>query len=266
MKTAKSRAYWSRVRKIVKEADVVLEVLDARDPLATRAVEVERLADEEGKVTIIVINKADLIPREVAEAWKRYFSRERPTIYISALNRLGTRMLWRTIRAYAPQLPVKVAVVGYPNVGKSTIINYLKGRHVAPTSPVPGWTRGEQIVKAAQWLKVIDTPGILPIPKTDADIVIKSLAPPEELDDPYTLARELVARVLHYLPNFFREKYGFEGNDPDTIIEEYARWRGFLLKGGRLNLEEAARAIIRDWQQGKIVYWYYPPEETKAQQ
>ncbi|MCC6066061.1 MAG: 50S ribosome-binding GTPase, partial [Thermofilum sp.] len=131
---------WAIVRKVVREADVVLEVVDARDPMATRSRELERMAAEEGKKLVIVINKADLVPREVLEEWKRVLSREYPTIYVGARERLGTRFLWRIIKRVTGKRPVVVAVVGLPNVGKSTILNVLKGRHSVSTSPVPGWT------------------------------------------------------------------------------------------------------------------------------
>ena len=125
---------WRRVRNILEMSDLVLEVIDARDPMETRNRKLEDLLGKLGKPLVIVINKADLIPLEVLKEWKEYLEREYPTVFISAKNRLGTRKLIVSIKKYAPRLPVRVSVVGYPNVGKSTIINYLKGRHVAETS------------------------------------------------------------------------------------------------------------------------------------
>ena len=115
--------HWATIRRVIEEADIVLEVLDARDPYLTRNKKLERLVMEKGKRLILVINKADLVPKEVLEKWKRIFSREFPTIFISARDRLGTRYLWRAIKMYAPKFPVKVAVVGYPNVGKLSLIH-----------------------------------------------------------------------------------------------------------------------------------------------
>ncbi|MFP3160188.1 MAG: GTPase, partial [Vulcanisaeta sp.] len=148
---------WRRVRSVLEMSDLVLEVIDARDPVETRNRRLEDLVNRLGKSLMMVINKADLVPMEVLKEWRRFLERDYPTVFISARGRLGTRKLIVNIKRYAPRLPVRVSVVGYPNVGKSTIINYLKGRHVAETSPVPGWTIGEQIVRAKQWLVVIDT-------------------------------------------------------------------------------------------------------------
>ncbi len=248
---------WRRVRAIIGECDLVLEVLDAREPIETRNPEVERLAKRLGKTVILVLNKADLVPIEVLKRWKRELEREHPTVFVSAKYRLGTRKLFIYIKRYACRLPVRVAVVGYPNVGKSTIINYLKGRHVAETSPVPGWTAGEQIVRAKTWLYVIDTPGVVPPEevKDESLLVIKGAIDPSKLKDPVLPAVRLIERVLKYNPNAFREAYGVESLEPLRILEEVGRRRGLLLKGGKVNIDEAARAVIRDWIEGKIRYY-----------
>ncbi len=242
-------------------SDLVLEVLDARDPLETRNRKVEQIAKRLGKPLIIVLNKADLVPFEILQEWKQYFEKEYPTVFISAKHRLGTRKLLVNIKLHAPRLPVRVSIVGYPNVGKSTIINYLKGKHVAPTSPVPGWTAGEQIVKAKEWLVVIDTPGVVPIEEVndEALLVIKGAIDPAVIEDPVLPAIKLIERVKSFNPMAFFERYGFDSDDPMQLIEMVGQKRGLLLKGGRVNIREAAIAIIRDWITGKITYYYKPP-------
>jgi len=257
---------WKRVRRVIEDADLVLEVLDAREPLLTRNTQVEKIALSLGKRLILVLNKADLVPFEVARRWKRHFERQYPTIFISAKHRMGTRKLFYYIKRYAPVIPVRVAVVGYPNVGKSTIINYLRGRHVAPTSPTPGWTKGEQLVRAKTWLIVIDTPGVIPLgeEKDPVLLVIRGVVDPARLEDPLYPAIKLVERVLALNPNAFREAYGIESRDPEAIVEEYARRHGMLLKGGRPNVEEGARGIIRDWIRGKLTYFYTPDLTTES--
>ncbi len=253
---------WRRVRKVLEDADLVLEVADAREPIETRNKRLEELAEKLGKPIVLVLNKCDLVPFEVLEAWKRYLEREYPTVFISAKHRLGTRKLMVYIKRYSPRLPVRVAVVGYPNVGKSTIINYLKGRHVAQTSPVPGWTRGEQLVKAKSWLYVVDTPGVIPVEevKDEALLIIKGAIDPARLQDPLYPAIKLIERILKYNSTAFLERYGIDSKDPMKIIEEVARKRGLLLKGGRPNIDEAARAIIKDWIEGKLTYYRRPEE------
>ncbi|NPB00262.1 MAG: GTPase RsgA [Crenarchaeota archaeon] len=253
---------WRRVRKVLDDADLVLEVADAREPMETRNVRIEKLAQKLGKPIILVLNKCDLVPFEILEKWKIFLERELPTVFLSAKYRLGTRKLMIYIKKYAPRLPVRVAVVGYPNVGKSTVINYLKGRHVAQTSPVPGWTRGEQIVKAKSWLYVVDTPGVVPIEevKDEALLIVKGAIDPSRLRDPVYPAVKLIERILRYNPSAFLERYNIDSRDPMKIIEEVARKRGLLLKGGKPNIEAAAQAVIRDWIEGKITYYRLPEE------
>ncbi len=234
---------WRRVRNVLEMSDLVLEVIDSRDPVETRNKRVEELLGKLGKPLIIVINKADLVPIDVLKEWKEYIGREYPpTVFISAKNRLGTRKLIVSIKQHAPRLPVRVSVVGYPNVGKSTIINYLKGRHVAETSPVPGWTIGEQIVKAKQWLIVIDTPGVIPPEevKDEALLIIKgAIDPPSKLEDPVLPAVKLIMRIKSFNPpKAFMDRYGVDAEDPMELLELVGRRRGLLLKGGKVNTRE----------------------------
>lgn len=251
---------WRRVRRVVEDSDLVLEVLDARDPSATRSSELESLARGLGKRVIVAINKADLVPYELGLSWKRWFERlGLPAVYFSAKMRLGTRKLMAYIKRNAPSIPVKVAVVGYPNVGKSTVINYLRGRHVAPTSPKPGWTKGEQIVRAKSWLIVVDTPGVLPA-EGDGDLalaVVRGAVDPFSVDDAVPYAVALIERVLRYNPSAL-EIYGYAGSSAEEALEYVGRRYGRLMKGGKVNIDEAARRIIKDWIEGRLIYYYEP--------
>lgn len=252
---------WRIVRNVIEDGDVVLEVLDARDPMATRVEPAERLAFSLGKRLLVVLNKADLVKRDVLERWRRYFEREGLyAVYISAKHRLGTRKLFVAIRSVAPKIPTTVVVVGYPNVGKSTIINYLKGRYVAQTSPKPGWTKGHQLVRAKSWLLVLDTPGVVKT-ASSGDLaldVIRGLVDPGTLDDPVPYAYALLKRVTAFNPNALREAYGLDV-DIDSALEEIGKLKRKLLKGGRVNLIEAARSVLIDWINGKLKYWTEPP-------
>jgi len=255
---------WRRVRSVLEMSDLVLEVIDARDPVETRNRRLEDLVNRLGKSLMMVINKADLVPMEVLKEWRRFLERDYPTVFISARDRLGTRKLIVNIKRYAPRLPVRVSVVGYPNVGKSTIINYLKGRHVAETSPVPGWTIGEQIVRAKQWLVVIDTPGVVPVEevKDEALLVIKGAIDPSKLDDPVVPAIKLIMRIKSFNPKAFMERYGVDSEDPMELLELVGRRRGLLMRGGKVNIREAAIAVIRDWILCKLTYYYRPGDRN----
>lgn len=249
------RETWRLVRRVMESGDVTLEVLDARDPQATRVGEVEKLAEKLGKQLLVVLNKADLAERENLEMWRNYFRQMgREVVYISAKYRLGTTRLFAAIRTLTPRIPTKVVVVGYPNVGKSTIINYLRGRHVASTSPKPGWTRGEQLVKAKTWLEVIDTPGVVKTPSGDLEVdVIRGLVDPDTITDPVPYAYALLKRVVRHNPKALREAYGVDCS-VENALEEIGKARGRLTKGGKVNVEEAARSVLRDWALGKLKY------------
>jgi len=230
-----------QVLRIIRDADVVLEVLDARFPDLTRLPQYENLAKKLGKPVIIVLNKADLVPKEWAEDWKKILQREGfPVVFVSTKERWGTRILRKTIKSVAPKLPVVVGVIGYANVGKSSLVNVLKGKTAAPAAPVPGWTRGEQLVKISKKIYLMDTPGIIPL--TDpARLVLIGAYDPNRLEDP-ELPAELLLRVLH-------------SADPEkwpATIEEYAKKKNYLLKGGVPDTHRAAVDLLSKWQKGKI--------------
>jgi len=256
-------ASWSQILGIVSKSDIILHVLDARDPLSTFSKRLVNAVEKRGKKLIIVINKADLVPRSVVEEWKKYFEKQGFTaVYIAASKHMGTLKLRRVIKKTAPVLPVVVAVIGYPKVGKSSIINALKGRHSAPTSPYPGspgYTRHFQLYRVDSNILVVDTPGILPVEGDEVERIIRGY-PPEKLEDPVKPAIMLIERVLRENPYAFLHAYNIESRDPLKILEEIAAKRGWFYKTTKEPLiEEAARTIIRDYHDGKIRFYIKPP-------
>jgi len=255
-----SRGAWRKFWRAIKEADVVVEVLDPRDPESFRIKSVEKKLVEMGKKLILVINKADLVPREILEDWKRLLSKEYPTLYISARYRKGTGRLRKLILKVAGKKKlVKVAIVGYPNVGKSTIINILKGSHSAPTGALPGVTRHLQILRRGR-IRIIDTPGVFPI-EDELSLIYKGSIRIENLDDPVNSCSELLKKILELDKNAIKRAYGIESKNPLEIIRSFAEKRKRYKKGGELDLETAARIIIKDWLDGKITVWRRPPIE-----
>lgn len=257
-------ASWSQVERLVSRIDVVLHVLDARDPPSTLSKKLIKLVERHGKRLILVLNKCDLVPRSIAEEWKQYFEQQGyPTVYVAATKHMGTLKLRSSIKRVAPSLPVTVAVIGYPKVGKSSVINALKGKHSASTSPYPGspgYTKHFQLYRVDKHILVVDTPGILPVEGDPLERVLRG-NPPEKLEDPVTPALMLIKRILESNDNAFLNAYGIESKDPLRILEELAARRGWFYKTTKEPLiEEAARAVIRDYHEGKIVFYLKPSQ------
>lgn len=258
-------ASWGQIERLVFRSDVVLHVLDARDPLNTFSKRLTRIVEKHGKKLVIVLNKCDLVPRSVAEEWKDFFEKKigYPTVYVAASKHMGTLKLRRTIRAVAPSLPVVVSVVGYPKVGKSSIINALKGRRSASTSPYPGspgYTTHFQLYRVDNNILMIDTPGILPIEGDPLERLLRGY-PPEKLEDPVLPAIALIERILRHNPTAFKTAYGIDSTNPMEMLEKLATSRGWFYKSTKEPLiEEAARTIIRDYQAGKIVFYIRPSQ------
>ncbi|AEM39184.1 HSR1-related GTP-binding protein [Pyrolobus fumarii 1A] len=257
-------ASWKTIAWLVRRADVVLEVVDARDPMATRSRRLERLVEALGKKLIIVINKSDLVPREVAEKWKRLFEDMGYTaVYMAAREHMGTRKLRVAIKRAVEARPIIVAVTGFPKTGKSTVINALKGKHAASTSPIPGspgYTRHVQLYRIGQSMYMLDSPGVIPVEGGSLEAVIRG-KPPEQLKDPVNPAIELLKKALRYNPRAVVDAYGIEETDPLRILELIAIKRGWRYKTtGEPNIDEAARQVIRDYHEAKLNF-YVPPEE-----
>ncbi len=257
-------ASWRLLARTIKNADVVVEVVDIRDPIHTRSRRLEQMARALDKDLVIVLNKADLVPRMVADKWARIIEgRGYDVLYVSARHRLGTRVLRGYIKHIARIKPFSVAVVGYPKTGKSSIINALRGRKGASTSPIPGspgYTKSIQLLKIEPGFYMIDTPGVIPVEGGWPEAIIRGRSP-EELVDPVPPAIALLERALHYNPRAVERAYGIKERDPYKILELLAEKRGWWYKKTKEPLiEEAARTVIRDYHKAKLLF-YVPPED-----
>jgi len=262
----KVRKAWKVVREVVEEADVILEVVDARDPTGTRNRRLERLVEERDKPILIVMNKADLVPKEWAEEYKR--KSDIPVVFVSARDRKGTGILRREIKKLARPLleereKVKVAVVGYPNVGKSTIINALKGKRAVKTAPIPGYTKGRQLVRLSKRIWLLDSPGVLPVEDFD-ELVIRGAFPVEKVEDPVKPALKLVERIVKTRREAITEKFGIgEPTDPEEVLRRIGEGKGLIRAGGEVDIEETARWFLREWQTGRFTL--FGGEERKEE-
>jgi len=256
---------WSKLAELMRDADVVLEVLDARVPLETRSIRVEGLARRRGKPVVIVLNKCDLVPRRVVEGWVRFFEGLGfKTVAMAARSRRGVRRLKEVIRESVSKKPIIVVAVGLPKTGKSTVINALKGRSSASTSPYPGtagYTKSVQLYRVDDDIKVIDTPGITPSGEDWLETLIRG-RPVDSLYNPIRPAVELLKRILGHNPKAVEDAYGITDRDPYVILERLALKRGWRYKDGEPLIEEAARTVIRDYHNAKLRFYRTPPSST----
>ncbi len=262
-------ANWRLVRELLATVDAALEIVDIRDPIATRSERFEKTASKMGVPVIIVLNKADLVPLTVSRAWKKYFEGiGYPAVYISAQKRLGTLILRKVLKKVVKgKKPLIAGIFGIPKVGKSTLINTLKGRHSASTSPypgTPGYTRKAQTFKIGEGVYLIDTPGLIPPDKDDVECVIRR-NPVDSLENPVEVAVKLIKKILNYSPKALEEAYGISSKDPDTVLRELAIRRGWLYRrDGEPILTESAKTLIRDYLSGKIPFYIKPQQLLRS--
>ncbi len=247
--------HWSRVVKVVQSADLVIEVLDARFPDRTRNHDLEGMVKERGKQLLLVLNKADLVKKPLVEAARARLGTEWPCLFVSAKAHEGSNLLREEIGKMSGGKDVKVGICGYPNTGKSSIINYLKGRNVAPASSKAGFTKGEKLVKISDLVYLIDTPGIIPYEESNEnELVLVGAKNPDQVSDPLGAAEYLMDYVVKQNPKAFEEFYGVgvEGKDIERVLEEIAYRKRRLRVGGSPDLDVISRMVIMDWQRGRL--------------
>lgn len=248
---------------IITKSDLVIEVVDAREPNLTRSIFIEKYSKSRNKMLMIAINKSDLVPREVAEGWKIYFEEKEniKSVYLSSTQHLGTKILRDTIKELLKGKGGIVVLVGYPKTGKSSIVNALKGKHSAPTSSLPmsyGYTKVPQKFRIERDIYVWDTGGIIPPDGSQLERAIRG-ENIDLLEDPVKVAVMLIEHVEKYSKDAFRQAYGIDYTMPYELLEKIAIKRGWFYKTTKEPLiEEAAKAIIREYHEGKIKY-YVPP-------
>lgn len=247
-----SSSFWNVVNKIIWQADIILEVLDGRMVEQTRNAEIEDKVKALGKPLIYVINKCDLVEKNEMEKIKRKL---KPSVFVSATKRLGSTMLLNEIMKQKNMLQIKkekvyVGVLGYPNTGKSSIINVLVGRSKAKTSPISGFTKGKQFVKLNTGVYLIDTPGVLPYKEnTGVKNILISSKDQTKLSEPDIAVMELIRN----LEGVIEDHYGIKrGKDPEKVLEAIAIKFNRVRKGGEPDTDVMARKILQDWQAGRI--------------
>ncbi|KAL3358966.1 hypothetical protein AABB24_015846 [Solanum stoloniferum] len=294
------RAFYKELVKVIDASDVILEVLDARDPLGTRCLDMEKMVMRAGpeKHLVLLLNKIDLIPREAAEKWLKYLREELPTVAFKCSTQeqksnlgwkpsskagksktsnllqtsdcLGAETLIKLLKNYSRSHEIKksitVGVIGLPNVGKSSLINSLKRSHVVNVGATPGLTRSLQEVQLDKNVKLLDCPGVVMLrsaSEDDASIALRNCKRIEKLDDPIGPVKEILKLCPERMMVTIYKVPTFDS--VDDFLQKVAMVRGKLKKGGIVDVDAAARIVLHDWNEGKIPYYTLPPTRNKGE-
>lgn len=265
----------------LKAVDVAVELLDARIPMSSANPMVENLV--QNKPRIIVLNKSDLADVKITEKWIEYFKKEDiDVIPVSTYNGKDKKKLINLIREKAKPVlekwqrrglkkrSVRIMILGIPNVGKSTLINFLSGSKATRTANTPGHTKGKQWVRLSSGLDLLDTPGVLWPKFEDQNAALKLAATGAiagEIFDSYEVVTTLLAALKEISPQILKEKYDIEDVNQDTqiLLELIGKRRGCLLPGGEIDSTRAEALVLTDFRSGKLgrVTLDMPPSEDK---
>ena len=251
----------------LRAVDAVIELCDARAPLATRNPDLEKLT--RGKARILILNKADLADDRETARWVEYFrsqglsamrfnSNGGKTKEILARIQEATRPAVERAAARGVKKTVRLMIIGIPNVGKSTFINRIHGSGIAKASDRPGVTRSNQWVKIGPYLELLDTPGMLP-PRMDDQESARLLAYLGSIRDQIMNTEELAGQLLMHLQAInpaavaarFKLPEGETYDDPQLALEAACRGRGWLISGGRPDVDRAAALVLDEFRAGK---------------
>ena len=253
----------------IKQVDAVCEILDARIPNSSRNPDIDRLAS--GKPRLIILNRTDLADPKITAQWRVFFEAQGIKILetdaksgkgVNGFAPALRELLKNKIADYAAKgqvnRPMRVMILGIPNVGKSTFINKVAKRKAAIAGDKPGVTRGKQWINIDKGLDLLDTPGIL-WPKFDSQEVGEMLAITNAIKadvlDKETLAANFMLRLRDMYPEALIARYKFEP-DPEMngfeLLEEAAKKRGFLVSRGEYDIERMANTLLGEYHDGKL--------------
>ena len=250
----------------LKRVDLVIEVCDARLPFFSRNLELLRMTA--GKRRILLLNKADLADPEATRRWVRFFQARGETAYpvhaisLKSKELLGTidrsvRDVVETAEEKGIRKTIRVMVIGVPNVGKSTLINRLRGTSIAKTGYRPGVTKSNQWIHVTPYLDLMDTPGML-WPRLDDQLAARRLcyigSVKDDVVDIYALAISLLEDLKASCPETLSVRFHVEDLNVENVelLDAVCRGRGWLLRGGRFDYDRCCNVVLDEFRSGKL--------------
>lgn len=265
-KAGQSNRVWGELYKVIDSSDVVVQVIDARDPQGTRCRHVEEFLRKERphKHLVTVINKVDLVPTWVTRKWIAELSNEFPTIafHASMQHSFGKGAVINILRQFAKlhndKQQISVGFIGYPNVGKSSIVNTLRKKKVCKTAPIAGETKVWQYVMLMRKIYLIDCPGVVyPQGDTETQIILKGVVRVECVTDVENHVQGVLDRVK--AEHLKRHYLIADWTDAEDFMSKVAIKSGRLLKGGEPDIITVAKMVLNDFQRGRLPYFVCPP-------
>lgn len=285
------KKFYTELRKVIVNSDVVIEVLDARDPGSCRSTDLEKEILAAGKKLVLLLNKIDLVPKHAVMAWKKHLQRSFPTVTFKAARSgthrpthamtsaenapegllrsthgvVGADELMQLLKNYArmnggqTKAHVSIGIVGFPNTGKSSVINSMKRHNSVQVGGRAGVTKQMQEVPLDSKVTLIDSPGVVFSGSSeDPAVVLRNVVRVESVSDPVGVVEALIMKTPRdALLEFYGRDHDFAS--PREFLVHVAQTRGKLLRGSGLDIASAARSVIQDWTTGRFRYFIMPP-------
>jgi ribosome biogenesis GTPase A len=257
-----------QIEEKLKQVDIVMELLDARLPLASRNPMIDEITGH--KPRLVLFTKGDMADEAVTNDWISYFTEIGvPVLPIDAKTGKGVPKIASTCEKILEPLFVtrqkkgivskkmRAVVLGIPNVGKSSLINRLAGRHATQTGDRPGVTKAQQWIRVGKKLELLDTPGILWPKFEDPDVGMRlamSGAIKEDILPTEEVALHTLKYTSHRYPKLLEERYGVEvvEQTPVELLDEIGKKRGCLMRGGEIDWDKAADIVMGDLRSGRL--------------
>ena len=244
--------FWPVVLNVLRNSDIVLLLVDARMPEISRNSEIiEKVQNMKKKRLVLVFNKTDLVNKKSLDELKQEYSE---AFFISANKKKGVEKLKATLENMAENFErssLRIGVVGYPNVGKSSLINLLAPKARAKVSSVSGTTKKTQWIRSGK-LRIMDSPGVIPFGDNKIQIGLTASKDPHKIKNPEKVAIRTIEYLMKKSPKTLEKFYDVKGEIACEIFETIGKKKGFLIKGGEVDENRTAIKIIEDWQKGKI--------------